>query len=369
MPSGRWVVVTIAALCVTAGVRAQGTGEIRTRVLDESGAPVRDVQVELVPGSRRALSEDDGALVFTQVAPGSYTLQIRRIGYRPQSVRVDVAARASAAPAITLVAIPTVLDSIRVFEQANGLRYTGTVLDERSAPVEGAVVMVPGKARELRTDASGRFSVEGFGAGTVLARVRKIGYAPQLHTLRMMNSKADSIRLKRLAQTLSPVEVSAKSGFGKDTFVYRELDQRMRWKGERSYVVSRRNSISRERPTSRPRFATPSRAAATAAPSRIPCPMGASSSTENGHCGIGPSRRSTPTRSRPSRCIRRSPTRRARSMHEGAIPPSKFTSSGPGRTRSGSRRIRRPRNLFHASWVRDESSISAVNLLPAQRRQ
>ena len=239
MPSGRWVVVTIAALCVTAGVRAQGTGEIRTRVLDESGAPVRDVQVELVPGSRRALSEDDGALVFTQVAPGSYTLQIRRIGYRPQSVRVDVAARASAAPAITLVAIPTVLDSIRVFEQANGLRYTGTVLDERSAPVEGAVVMVPGKARELRTDASGRFSVEGFGAGTVLARVRKIGYAPQLHTLRMMNSKADSIRLKRLAQTLSPVEVSAKSGFGKDTFVYRELDQRMRWKGERSYVVSR----------------------------------------------------------------------------------------------------------------------------------
>jgi hypothetical protein len=31
----------------------------------------------------------------------------------------------------------------------------------------------------------------------------------------------------------------AKSGFGKDTFVYKELDQRMRWKGERSYVVSR----------------------------------------------------------------------------------------------------------------------------------
>ena len=44
---------------------------------------------------------------------------------------------------------------------------------------------MPGKARELRTDANGRFSVEGFGAGTVIARVRKIGFAPQLHTLQL----------------------------------------------------------------------------------------------------------------------------------------------------------------------------------------
>jgi len=229
----------IAAVCAISPARAQGTGEIRARVLDEAGAPVVDAQVELVPGSRRALSEDDGGFAFTQVAAGSYTLQIRRIGYRPQSVKVEVGARATASPAITLVAIPRVLDSIRVFEKANGLRYTGTVLDDRSAPIEGAIVMVPGKSRELRTDAGGRFSVEGFGQGTVIARVRKIGFAPQLHTLQMVNSKTDSIRMKRLAQNLSPVEVMAKSGFGKDTFVYKELDQRMRWKSEKSYVVSR----------------------------------------------------------------------------------------------------------------------------------
>ena len=229
----------IAVVCAVSPARAQGTGEIRARVLDEAGAPVVDAQVELVPGSRRALSEDDGGFAFTQVAAGSYTLQIRRIGYRPQSVKVEVGARATASPAIALVAIPRVLDSIRVFEKANGLRYTGTVLDDRSAPIEGAIVMVPGKSRELRTDAGGRFSVEGFGQGTVIARVRKIGFAPQLHTLQMANSKTDSIRMKRLAQNLSPIEVMAKSGFGKDTFVYKELDQRMRWKSEKSYVVSR----------------------------------------------------------------------------------------------------------------------------------
>ena len=54
-----------------------------------------------------------------------------------------------------------------------------------------------------------------------------------------MTSRTDSIRLKRLPQNLSPVEVMAKSGFGKDTFAYRELDERMRWKSESSYVVSR----------------------------------------------------------------------------------------------------------------------------------
>jgi hypothetical protein len=231
--------VAVAAACAVSPARAQGTGAIRARVLDEAGAPVVDAQVELAPAARRALSDDDGGFVFAQVKAGAYTLQFRRIGYQPQSVKVEVAAGATVSPAITLVAIPRVLDSIRVFEKANGLRYTGTVLDERSAPVEGAIVMVPGKSRELRTDANGRFSVEGFGAGAVIARVRKIGFAPQLHSLQMVNSKTDSIRLKRLPQSLSPVEVLAKSGFGRDTFAYRELDERVRWKGERSYVVSR----------------------------------------------------------------------------------------------------------------------------------
>jgi hypothetical protein len=231
--------VAIASLVAVGSARAQGTGEIRARVLDDAGAPVVDAQVELSPGSRRALSEDDGAFIFTQLKPGSYTLQVRRIGYQPLTVKVDVANGATAAPAIALVAIPRVLDSIRVVEKANGLRYTGTVIDERSAPIEGAIVMVPGKAREIRTDANGHFSVDGFRAGTVLARVRKLGYAPQLHSLLMVNSKTDSIRMKPLAPNLPTVEVMAKSGFGKDTFAYRDLDQRMRWKGEKSYVVSR----------------------------------------------------------------------------------------------------------------------------------
>jgi hypothetical protein len=81
--------------------------------------------------------------------------------------------------------------------------------------------------------------VDGLSEGTAIARVRKIGFVPQLHTLQLMRATTDTIRMKRLPQTLSQVEVLAKSGFGKDTFAYRDLDQRMRWKTAKSYVVGR----------------------------------------------------------------------------------------------------------------------------------
>lgn len=232
--------LTCAALGVfVAASTAAAQGGIRGRITDEAGAPVVDVRLVLSPGDRRTLSDDDGSFSLLQLKPGSYSLDVRRIGYEPQMVKLEVAPRGITSAAIKLVAIPRVLDSVRIAAKANGLRYTGVVLDERSAPMEGAIVMVPGKARELRTDANGRFSVEGFGEGTVLARVRKIGYVPQLHSLDLDRSLVDSIRMKRLAQNLTPVEVNTQSGFGKDTSEFADLDERMRWKGEQSYVVSR----------------------------------------------------------------------------------------------------------------------------------
>ena len=230
------VCATVASLIGISTAGAQG--DIRGRVTDEFGAPVVDARLALAPGDRRTYSDDDGSFVFLQLKPGTYSLDIRRIGYQPQTVKIDVGARA-AVTVIKLVAIPRVLDSIRVAAKANGLRYTGVVLDERSAPMPDAIVMVPGKARELRTDANGRFSVDGFAAGTVIARVRKLGYVPQLHSVSLDQSRVDTVRMRRLAQNLSPVQVSTQSGFGKDTFAYRDLDERMRWKSEQSYVVPR----------------------------------------------------------------------------------------------------------------------------------
>ncbi|HEY4139748.1 MAG TPA: carboxypeptidase-like regulatory domain-containing protein [Casimicrobiaceae bacterium] len=232
-------IAIVAALLVAQSSAFAQNGEIRSRVLDEAGAPIPDVQIELGTTQRRTLSDDDGSFLFPNVPAGSYSVQFRRIGYQLLTLKVDVAARASAAPSVVMVAIPRVLDSVRIFEKQNGLRYTGTVLDERSAPVAGANVIVPGHARELRTDAEGHFSVVGFRTGTVMARVRKVGYVAELHAIQLDRERMDTIRLRRLETNLTPVQVLARSGFGKDSFAYRDLDQRMRWKSEQSYVVSR----------------------------------------------------------------------------------------------------------------------------------
>jgi hypothetical protein len=234
----RGAVAACALVAVTSAARAQN-GEIRSVVKDEAGAPVVDAQLELGPQVRRTLSDDDGSFLFGNLPAGSYTLNVKRIGYQPLTLKIDVAKGQSAAPAVTLVAIPRVLDSIRISEKQNGYRYTGTVLDERSAPIAGATVIVPGRARGLTTDANGHFSVDGNRAGTVMASVRKVGYALQLHAIQLERDRVDTIRMRPLERALTPVQVLARSGFGRDTFAMKEMDLRARWRSEKQYVVSR----------------------------------------------------------------------------------------------------------------------------------
>jgi hypothetical protein len=45
--------------------------------------------------------------------------------------------------------------------------------------------------------------------------------------------------MSRLAQGLSAVEITAASGFGRDTFVYKDLDQRTRWRPNGAGAMSR----------------------------------------------------------------------------------------------------------------------------------
>lgn len=55
----------------------------------------------------------------------------------------------------------------------------------------------------------------------------------------MIGTRADTLRMSRLAQGLSAVQITEASGFGRDTFVYKDLDQRTRWKSHEAAVISR----------------------------------------------------------------------------------------------------------------------------------
>jgi hypothetical protein len=232
------ITVLLGVALVAVSAHAQTGTAIHGKVVDQNGRAVESAQISLTPGARRALSFDDGTFDMPGLTAGDYVLSARRIGYQPASRAVTVRDSAMAVT-ITLVAIPAQLDSIHIREKLSGIRYSAVVLDQNDAPVADAEVIAIGINSNLRTDSLGRFTVPGLGRGTLAVRIRKIGYAAYFDSFRILEERADTVRMPRLAQSLTPVEVNEQSGFGRDFWAYREMQMRMAWKGAMAGAISR----------------------------------------------------------------------------------------------------------------------------------
>jgi len=234
----RSITLTAAIALIATKALGQATVDISGRVVDESTRPIAGARLELKPGSRRVVSDEEGKFVFRNVTPDAYTIGAQRIGYRPFATQVQVST-SGAQPTIVLVAIPQVLDSVRVRERASNMRLSALVLDDAGIPIPDVAVVIAGIENTLRTDSSGRFVVSKRVHGGLIVRMRKIGYGAYFGSLTMFAEREDTLRMSRLAQGLSAVEITAASGFGRDTFVYKDLDQRMRWRTHQSSVMTR----------------------------------------------------------------------------------------------------------------------------------
>jgi hypothetical protein len=69
---------------------AAQAGIVRGTVLADSATPLPYAVVELTPG-RRLFTDSHGAFVFTGVAPGSYRLAARQVGFTPAETTLTVA--------------------------------------------------------------------------------------------------------------------------------------------------------------------------------------------------------------------------------------------------------------------------------------
>jgi hypothetical protein len=231
--------VAIAAPSLIAPEASQAQNQVRGRVKDENSRPVSFVQVQLVPGDRRVIADQNGEFVIAGLRTGDYALKLRRIGFTPAEIKVHVPSDEGWIP-ITMTSLPRVLDSIRIRERASILRYTGIVVDDLDQPVVGAEVIGAGAAdRGVRTDSSGHFRLDKMQKGTLVLRVRKFGYAPYFGSLTFRTEREDTIRMKRHPTDLPEAYIRAESGFGRDSFAYVELDSRMRWKLSTGGVASR----------------------------------------------------------------------------------------------------------------------------------
>jgi carboxypeptidase family protein len=163
---------------------------------------------------------------------------VRRIGYQPATRDVELR-EGTATTTITMTSIPRQLDSVRIRAKSEGMRFSATVVDQNDQPVTGAEVVAMGIDNKIVTDSAGRFIIPKLFKGTLALRIRKMGYVAFTDSYRMLVERSDTLRMTRLATSLSTVEVKEQSGFGNDYWAYREMDQRARWKGAMAGVVAR----------------------------------------------------------------------------------------------------------------------------------
>jgi hypothetical protein len=109
------VAVALGAAIVVAPLHAQNSARIAGRVLNKSSkAAVAGADVELLPGSRRLLSDDSGHFRFDAVPVGNVTLVVKRIGFVPESVFVTLGDREDLDVVLELVQSAQTLDTVTV---------------------------------------------------------------------------------------------------------------------------------------------------------------------------------------------------------------------------------------------------------------
>jgi protocatechuate 3,4-dioxygenase beta subunit len=172
----------------SAQITLRPTGILRGRVVSADSQPVKTFEIEFSrrpqtplrqnsPG-RRSFSSEDGAFVWTDAQPGSWTITARAAGYQP-TVRAGITVPESD------------VSEDAVFVLRPGLAVSGIVIDgDTGQPIANAKITYRDSntraAREFEmlesapiteSDIEGRFLLQGLAGGQSTLTVRSSGYA------------------------------------------------------------------------------------------------------------------------------------------------------------------------------------------------
>lgn len=116
----RCLAATAAATCLVAStLRAQagevGTGGISGAVRDSTGAAIVGAEITLQGGSLRAETDDRGQFLLAKVPAGQLQLQVRRIGFRPDTVQLMVMAGQTVPLTVTVQRLAVELRPVVVY--------------------------------------------------------------------------------------------------------------------------------------------------------------------------------------------------------------------------------------------------------------
>jgi hypothetical protein len=151
-----------------------------------------------------ARTDAAGRFAFRDIRPGQYALTVRRIGYNPIQVTIELRDGAPQSVQFELVPRPQQLPDVLVDVEADrggpGPLFRGTVVDENRTPLEEAEVVVGGFSPrtsgpfQRNTDARGRFAFPELGPGRYAVTVRRVGYTPLQASLALQPDSARNVQ-------------------------------------------------------------------------------------------------------------------------------------------------------------------------------
>jgi len=254
MPSHlrRAVVLALSALCLcgtaAAAQNASHSSHVRGRVLDPAGDPVSGAQVTLA-GAPPKMTGGNGRFDLGELAPGRYTLDVRRIGFQPASQQIAVLDH-DMELVIELKPSAVMLDTVktdalrqrlpRLFERMDQhlgrvafgdslrLRYPNASVADFLKLDKGLAAMIA-EPKPTFLLACGKFVyVDGRRVHGSVADASKIPYGAQDVPLRFQPYDTDSLGIQEVvsARDVAAIEVFQSPDFVNESFIppIRSLD-------------------------------------------------------------------------------------------------------------------------------------------------
>ncbi|AKF07045.1 Hypothetical protein DB32_004194 [Sandaracinus amylolyticus] len=178
---------------------------VRGRIVDAmsgeaiEGASIVIERADGPPLARDTRSDGEGSFVIPRAVPATYAATVSAPGFA--AWRGELAVSATRAGEIELDAI----------ELMPGARLEGEVVDALGAVVRGASVSVDGDpARSVRTDAHGRFVLDGLGEGSLVILAAHPAAGEVTHTIQVRAMRDPGAILMRLPQRFDPDDAASE---------------------------------------------------------------------------------------------------------------------------------------------------------------
>ena len=204
---GLWFILALPLSAQQAAQPVVGT------VRDTAGAPLEGADV--LVGGRRVTTNAQGAFRVDSLRSGPHVLSIRRVGYQPLRVRIEITGSEPVRGNYVLIRAAVQLPPVVVEARRTGIY--GTVADSGLQPLPGAKVQVSGaEGGEMIADSAGYFNFPKADRGQYLVRVTLAGHRERrfLVELKRGQGRELAIRMSPSAERISLAGEEAVKALG-----------------------------------------------------------------------------------------------------------------------------------------------------------